>query len=496
MLKLNDLSKSFPGVQALNGVSLEVRPGEIHGLVGENGAGKSTLIKIVAGAYAPDRGEMVFDGAPVRWSSPREAKQRGVQVVYQEFVLFPQLSVAENIFVGHERRNRFGIVDHARTRLEASEVLERLGVSLDPRASVASLSVADQQMVEIARAMVHRVKLLILDEPTAVIAGREVTLLFDRLRRLRASGVSVIFISHHLEEVFAVCDRVTVLKDGELVGTHDVADVDRERLISMMVGRDLGELFPPKRATALAQQPVLRTESLSIAGRVRDVSIELRSGEIVALAGMVGAGRSELALGLFGALPISNGAIHLEGRRFTSMSPARAIKLGMGLVTEDRKSQGLAMFLDIAANITGPALTEVTRRLLVDQRQETAIARREIDRYKIACRGPHTAVATMSGGNQQKVIVARWARICRTLLILDEPTRGVDVGAKAEIYRIMRELADGGLAILMISSELTEVVGMADRVIVMREGRITGELQGVEATEQRIMHLATTEHAA
>jgi ABC-type sugar transport system ATPase subunit len=496
MLRLKSISKGFPGVQALKGVSLEVKAGEIHGLLGENGAGKSTLIKIVAGAYTPDQGEITFDGAPARWSSPREAKRHGVHVVYQEFVLFPQLSVAENIFVGHELRNRFGIVDHARMRREASQLLHRLGVSLDPRARVGTLSVADQQMVEIARAMVHRVKLLVLDEPTAVIAGQEVTLLFDRLRRLRDSGVSVIFISHRLEEVFAICDRVTVLKDGELVGTHDVAGVNRERLVSMMVGRELGELFPPKRATATAPRPVLRTERLSVAGRVRDVSIELRSGEIVALAGMVGAGRTELALCLFGALPISGGAVEVEGHRFTSMSPARAIGLGMGLVTEDRKSQGLVMQLDVAANITGPALGGITERLLIDKRREAAIARREIDRYRIACRGPQTAVATMSGGNQQKVIVSRWARICRTVLILDEPTRGVDVGAKAEIYRIMRELADAGLAILMISSELTEVVGMADRVIVMREGRVTGELQGRNATEESIMHLATTERAA
>jgi ribose transport system ATP-binding protein len=495
MLRLEGISKSFPGVQALRGVNLEVRPGEIHGLLGENGAGKSTLIKIVAGAYVPDRGDMSFDGAPVRSSSPREAKRRGVHVVYQEFVLFPQLSVAENIFIGHERRNRLGIVDHARTRSDAKQLLERLGISLDPRACVGSLSVADQQMVEIARAMVHEVKLLVLDEPTAVIAGREVALLFERLRRLRAGGVSVIFISHRLEEVFAICDRVTVLKDGELVGTHNVAEVTRERLISMMVGRELGDLFPPKRIAG-PQRAVLRTEALSVAGRVRDISIELRSGEIVALAGMVGAGRSELALGLFGALPISKGAIHVEGRRFTSMSPAKAIALGMGLVTEDRKSQGLAMLLDIAANITGPALAEVTKHLLIDRRAETAIARREIDRYRITCRGPQTPVATMSGGNQQKVIVARWARICRTVLILDEPTRGVDVGAKAEIYRIMRQLSDQGLAILMISSELTEVLGMADRVIVMREGRITGELQGKDATEENIMHLATSEWAA
>jgi formaldehyde-activating enzyme len=302
-------------VQALKGVSLEIKPGEIHGLLGENGAGKSTLIKIVAGAYTPDQGEMTFDGAPARWSSPREAKRHGVHVVYQEFVLFPQLSVAENIFVGHELRNRFGIVDHARMRREASQLLQRLGVSLDPRASVGTLSVADQQMVEIARAMVHRVKLLVLDEPTAVIAGQEVTLLFDRLRRLRDSGVSVIFISHRLEEVFAICDRVTVLKDGELVGTHDVAGVSRERLISMMVGRELSDLFPPKRAAAAAPRPVLRTENLSVAGRVRDVSIELRSGEIVALAGMVVAGRTELALGLFGALPISGGAVEVDGHR-------------------------------------------------------------------------------------------------------------------------------------------------------------------------------------
>jgi ABC-type sugar transport system ATPase subunit len=495
MLTLNAISKSFPGVRALSGVNLEVGPGEIHGLVGENGAGKSTLIKIIAGAYAPDEGEMRFADALVRWSSPREAKLHGIHVVYQEFALFPQLSVAENIFVGQERRNRFGMVDYGRTRREARQLLQKLGVSLDVGASVSSLSVADQQMVEIARAMVLNVKLLVLDEPTAVIAGREVAVLFDLLRRLRESGVSVLFISHRLEEVFTICDRVTVLKDGRLVGTHDIAYVTRERLISMMVGRDLGDLFPPRPATGPAGELVLRTEALA-GNRVRDISIELRAGEIVALAGMVGAGRSELALALFGAAPLQSGTIHVKGRRFTSMTPARAIELGMGLVTEDRKSQGLAMLLDIAANITGPALSEVARRGLIDRRLESTIATREIERYRIACRGPATKVATMSGGNQQKVIVARWARICRSVLILDEPTRGIDVGAKAEIYRIMRDLAASGVAILMISSELTEVIGMADRVIVMREGRMTGELAGVEATEQNIMHLATSEAAA
>jgi ribose transport system ATP-binding protein len=496
MLALKGISKSFPGVRALAGVNLEVRPGEIHGLLGENGAGKSTLIKIIAGALAPDEGEMIFDDAPARWPSPREAKLAGVHVVYQEFALFPQLSVAENIFLGSERRNRFGLVDHKRARREAGDLLARLGVSLDVSAVVGSLSVADQQMVEIARAMTRNVRLLILDEPTAVIAGREVALLFERLRRLREHGVSVLFISHRLDEVFALCDRVTVLKDGRLVNAHETRDVTRERLISMMVGRDLGELFPPRPKTVRARQTVLRTEQIAIGERVQDVSIELRAGEIVALAGMVGAGRSDLALGLFGALPLTSGAIDIGGERFTAMSPAQAIRLGVGLVAEDRKSQGLALLLDVAANISGPALAEVTRRGLIDREIEAAIAAREIERYRIACRGPATPVATMSGGNQQKVIVARWARICRTVLILDEPTRGIDVGAKAEIYRIMRELAATGVAILMITSEMTEVIGMADRVIVMREGRVTGELLGQEATEEGIMHLATSERAA
>jgi ABC-type sugar transport system ATPase subunit len=496
MLTLKGISKGFPGVRALSGVNLEVGPGEIHGLLGENGAGKSTLIKVIAGALAPDEGEMIFADQPARWSSPRDAKLAGVHVVYQEFALFPQLSVAENIFVGNERRNRLGLVDHSRARKEARELMQKLGVCIDPRATVASLSVADQQMIEIARAMVHNVRLLILDEPTAVIAGREVALLFERLHRLRETGVSVLFISHRLDEVFALCDRVTILKDGRLVGTRDTAGVTRERLISMMVGRNLGDLFPPHPAATRTGQPVLRTESVSVGGRVRDVSIELRAGEIVALAGMVGAGRSDLALGLFGALPISQGAVHIGGERYTSMSPARAIRLGMGLVTEDRKSQGLAMLLDVGANITAPALGEVTRYGLIDRESEAAIATREIERYRIACRGPATPVATMSGGNQQKVIIARWARICKTVLILDEPTRGVDIGARAEIYRIMRELADAGVAILMISSELAEVIGMADRVIVMREGRVTGELPGRDATEESIMHLATSERAA
>jgi ABC-type sugar transport system ATPase subunit len=493
MLTLREVSKSFPGVHALDHVSLDVRPKEIHAIVGENGAGKSTLVKVIAGALSPDSGEIVFDGAPVTWSSPGEAKRAGIHVVYQEFALFGHLSAAENIFIDDLPLRAFGIVDHRAAQRASRDLLARLGLEIDPRTPVRLLSVADQQMIEVARALVHNAKLLILDEPTAVISGRETQLLFERLRRLRDAGVSIIFISHRLEEVFDLCDRVTVLKDGKLAGTADVAKVTREGLISMMVGRNIGELFPPKRTAAPdAARVVLRAKNLSIAGRVQNVSLELRAGEITALAGMVGSGRSELALGLFGALPLAGGSLEVDDRPIARMTPAKAAGLGIGLVPEDRKGMGLALLLDVAANISAPSLGEVSRRGLVDQAIERQIAEQEISRYRIACRGPATPVISMSGGNQQKVLVARWARRCRLLLILDEPTRGVDVGAKAEIYRLMRDLAEAGIAILMISSEMMEVIGMADRVFVMREGRMTGELVGAEIEEERIMHLATT----
>ena len=491
MLKLRGIAKAFPGVQALDGVTFEVGGGEIHALVGENGAGKSTLVKILAGAQAPDAGEIEFNGHPANWSSPAEAKRQGVHVVYQEFVLFRHLSVAENIFLGQEPHTRFGAVSHRRAQAEARELMARFGVDIDPRVKVGALSVAEQQMVEIVRALVQKVRLLILDEPTAVISGREAELLFERVRRLREAGVSVIFISHRLEEVFALCDRVTVLKDGKLVATAAVGELSRSRLISMMVGRDLGGLFPPKRAESGTARTVLRTEDVSIGGHVRNASIECRAGEVTALAGMVGSGRSELALGIFGGLPIAGGAIVVNGQRLTSTSPRKSIALGIGLVPEDRKNQGLAMNLEVAANVTMPALGEVTRAGMIDADREQRIAAEAIAEYRIASRGPLTPVATMSGGNQQKVLVARWARRCKTLLILDEPTRGVDVGAKAEIYRIVRGLAESGTAVLMISSELPEIIGLADRVYVMREGAITGELAGSELNEERIMHLAT-----
>jgi ribose transport system ATP-binding protein/rhamnose transport system ATP-binding protein len=366
-------------------VSFDVKSGEIHGLVGENGAGKSTLAKILAGAEEPDLGEIEFDGRPVRWSSPGEAKRHGIHVVYQEFVLFAHLSVAENIFIGQEPRTRLGLVNHRKAEVDARQLMGRFGIDTDPRTKAGSLSVADQQMVEIARALVRKVKLLILDEPTAVISGREAELLFERARRLRDSGVSIIFISHRLEEVFTLCDRVTVLKDGKAVGSAPIAEMSRQRLISMMVGRELGGLFPPKRQGPRSAEVAMRTENLSVDSRVHEISIECRASEVTALAGMVGSGRSELALGIFGALPISGGAIVVGGRRLTATSPRKSIALGVGLVPEDRKNQGLAMLLDVAANVTMPALAEITKAGLIDRRREQLITVEEIDRYRIAC---------------------------------------------------------------------------------------------------------------
>jgi ribose transport system ATP-binding protein len=346
-------------------------------------------------------------------------------------------------------------------------------------------------MVEIAKALVHEVKLLILDEPTAVIAGKEVDLLFGRLRALKNEGVAIIYISHRLEEIFELCDRVTVFKDGLFVISKAVSEVDRERLVSYMVGRDMSELFPPKAAAGVERPIVLKATNVSVEGRVDNATIELRGGEITALAGMVGAGRTELALALFGGLPMSSGEITVEGQTHRKMSPAMAISQGIGLLTEDRKGQGLAMLMNVAANISASDLKSVSRSGWLDHGREHEIATSEIGAYRIACRGPQGSVLTMSGGNQQKVLVARWARTSRKVIIMDEPTRGVDVGAKTEIYRIMRGLADNGLAVLMISSETPEVIGLADYVVVMREGVITGELRGDQINEQRIIELAT-----
>jgi ABC-type sugar transport system ATPase subunit len=490
LIELKGITKSFPGVKSLDAVDFSARAGEVHALLGENGAGKSTLIKTIAGAYAPDAGTIRVDGAERRWSGPRDAKMAGIHVIYQELVLFPELSVAENIFIGEEPRNRLGLIDHPRLRAHAREILARLGHDLDPDLPVRTLSVADQQMVEIAKALVGKVKLLVLDEPTAVISGREAELLFERVRRLRDEGVCVIYISHRLEEIFALADRVTVLKDGRLVGTRAVAEITRDDLVAMMVGRQLADIYPPKRLPKEQRAPVLSVRSLAAAPRVRDVSFDLFPGEILGLAGLVGSGRSETAHAIFGSLGRDAGSVVLDGADLPAGRPAGSIARGLGLLTEDRKGEGLLLQLDAAANITAPTLDAFRSGPFLQREAEIAAARQEIARFRIAVPGPRAGVSHLSGGNQQKILIGRWARACRKVLILDEPTRGVDVGAKVEIYRIVHELAASGVGVLVISSELPEVIGLCERVLVMKEGAIAGTLAGADIDERAIMRLA------
>jgi ribose transport system ATP-binding protein len=492
LIELHRVTKEFPGVKSLDNVSFGVRAGEIHALVGENGAGKSTLTKVMAGVYAPDSGEIRFDGRVVQWKSAPDAKRRGIHVIHQELVLFPQSTVAENIFASAEPRTRLGLLDHARMNLDAQRLLTELGVTIDPRERVGNLSVADQQMVEIAKAMASETRVLVLDEPTAVIAGREVELLFDRVRALRERGVAIVYISHRLDEIFALCDRVTVMKDGKEVATQDVRDTSRDALVRLMVGREMKDVYPPKPVLQGNAPTLLAVTDLCVGNRVFDASLTVRAGEIVGIAGMVGSGRTELASGIFGALAARSGTIAIAGVKRTRMTPAIAIRLGLGFVTEDRKSQGLLMLLNVAQNVTATTLDRVSRFCLMRNRPERSAAQEAIAAYAIAGARPAGSVATLSGGNQQKVLISRWVRVCKRVLILDEPTRGVDVGAKAEIYRVMRQLTERGLGILMISSELQEVIGMSDRVLVMREGRINGEVTGESMTEHDIMRLATT----
>jgi ABC-type sugar transport system ATPase subunit len=488
MIELRGVSKSFPGVKALDKVDFATRKGEIQALVGENGAGKSTLIKIIAGVYKPDTGTIHYDGRDVVWHSPHATRDAGINVIYQEFNLFPELSVAENIFMGQEPRGSLGLIDQRKIQQEAAAVLRKLDVSIPPDRKVKYLSVADQQIVEIAKALAGQTKLLILDEPTAVISGHEAEVLFERLLTLKQAGVAIIYISHRLEEIFQIADRATVLKDGRLVDTVEVAQVSQKRLVSMMVGRDLEDIYPPKQPQQ--GRELLRLDNVVIGNRVKGASLSLHEGEVLGLAGLIGSGRTELAHGIFGSLPLTSGSISLDGRTYTATTPRESVEFGVGFLTEDRHREGLVLGMNIQANMTGPTLAEFVKNGLIDFKSEAEVARSEIKKYAIAARSPEVKVMNLSGGNQQKVLFSRWVRACKGVLILDEPTRGVDVGAKVEIYHLIRDLANRGVAILTISSELNEIIGMCDRVVVMRSGVISGELAGADINEEEIMHLA------
>ncbi len=488
ILEMREITKRYPGVTALDKARLAVRPGEVHCLVGENGAGKSTLMKILAGAIAKDEGQIVIDGREASYASPLEANRLGVSMIHQEFNLAPQLSVGENIYIGRAPR-RGGLIHWRRLYDDARDLLRTLGTDLDPRRLVTSLSVAQQQVVEIAKALSVHARILVMDEPSATLTEHELTGLFDLVKTLCRQGLAVIYISHRLEEVSSIGRRVTVMRDGSWIATHEVCDVSREDIIRMMVGRELKDEFP-ERIVSLGEER-LRVEGLSRKDAFHDISFSLRAGEIVGITGLVGAGRTEVARAIFGADPIDSGRILLDGAPVRIHSPRQAIAAGIGLLTEDRKGQGLVLGMSVRANILMARMRAALRGPFLMPGVERALARHYVEELQIKTPSVEQIATHLSGGTQQKVVLAKWLLTQSKALIFDEPTRGVDVGAKMEIYRLMNNVAAQGVAILMITSELPEALGMCDRIIVMREGRIMGELSRAEAEQESIMRLAT-----
>nr|WP_242680149.1 sugar ABC transporter ATP-binding protein [Nocardioides sp. IC4_145] len=493
---MRDVAKSFGAVAALRSGTLVVERGSIHALVGENGAGKSTLVKIVAGVHRRDSGTFRLHGEDVDFASTAESKGSGVAVIYQEPTLFPDLSVTENIFMGRQPRSRFGRIDRGAMHREALELFARLGVEIDPRRPALGLSIADQQIIEIAKAISLDASVLIMDEPTAALSGVEVERLFAVARSLRDEGRALVFISHRFEEVFALCDTVTVMRDGAYVSTDPIAEITVDDIVSRMVGREVADLFPKTPATI--GEPVLEVEGLERAGVFHDVSFTVRAGEIVGLAGLVGAGRSEIARAVFGVDGYDAGSVRLAGRPVKPRNPRAAIRSGMAFVPEDRRKQGLVTDGSVARNVAGVIRGGLARAGLLTSAAENRAAGPWAAKLEVKTSALDMHAATMSGGNQQKVVIAKWLATDPTLLIIDEPTRGIDVGTKAEVHRLLSELAGEGLAILMISSELPEVLGMADRVLVVCEGRITADIDRADATPENVMRAATnaTSHTA
>ncbi len=488
-LALDHAAKAFGAVQALVDGSITLFAGEAHALVGENGAGKSTLVKILAGVYQPDSGTLAIDGQPAVLSGPTAARDAGISIIYQEPTLFPDLTVAENIFMGRQPLRAGRRIDRPAMNRGAGEIFTRLGVALDPQRQARGLSVADQQIVEIAKALSSHANVLVMDEPTAALTTVEVERLFEVIRALRREGAAVLFISHRLEEVFAICERVTIMRDGRFVRTAATGDITIDEIIRSMVGRDLDMLFP--KTQLAVGEVVLQVEQLSREGVLHDISFSVRRGEIVALAGLVGAGRSEVARAIFGIDRRSAGVVTVRGQVLPNGSPLASMAAGVALVPEDRRQQGLVMDLGIDRNVALASLARLSRFGLISRTRERDLAATWANRLQLKFGRLTNAVSTLSGGNQQKVVLSKWLARDPALLIIDEPTRGIDVGTKAEVHRILDGLVADGLAVLMISSELPEVLGMADRILVMREGRIAAELSRAEASEDLVMRAAT-----
>jgi len=487
VLRMVGINKSFPGVKALNDISLTVEEGEVLALIGENGAGKSTLMKILSGVYTMDSGEIYVSGQPVHIDSPLSATSIGISIIYQELNQMPNLSIAENIFMGREKASFKFLSNKAAMEREAEGLVKQVGLHVGVSTLIGSLSIAQRQMVEVAKALSMNAKIIIMDEPTSSLTDRENEILMDIIRGLREHGVSVVFISHKLNEIFQISDRITVLRDGKNVGTVRTSESDEQQLIEMMVGRSITEIYPPPLGSK-TEETVLQVENICTS-LLKNVSFSLQKGEILGFSGLVGAGRTELMNAIFGVDRMSGGAIMVEGQKINVHCPNDAIDHGIGFVPEDRKLKGLIMGMTVRDNITLACLAMISKKNVINQKAEGGVATEYVQKLNIKTPGIEQTVQNLSGGNQQKVVVSKWLTTRPKILILDEPTRGIDVGAKKEIYTLMRQLTAQGMSIIMVSSELSEILGMSDRIIVMHDGTVKGELPGESATQQAIMQL-------
>jgi inositol transport system ATP-binding protein len=503
ILKMTSVSKQFPGVRALEGVDLEICEGEIHALLGENGAGKSTLLKILSGAQAADAGRIELFGQEVRFETPHDAQRAGIVTIYQEFTLAPDMSIAENVFIGREPGSRL-FVSWKKLAAETKAIADKIGLRRDPMTLVRDLSVAEQQLVEIIRALSMRSRVIVMDEPTSALSEAEVANLAAIIRRLRSEGISIIFVTHRLDEVFRLCDRYTVLRDGRLVGTGSVAATNVEAIIRMMVGRDVDALYgarpiPAPGPIALEVKGLTRRRTAQDPHAIEliDVSLRLHQGEILGLAGLVGAGRTETARAIFGADRFDEGAISVAGQPVSFASPLDAMRCGIGLVPEDRKKQALFLRLAIRTNITIAAHDQISAfRFFIDERKENKLVNDYRRLLSIRMASADQAAGNLSGGNQQKVVLARWLALRPKILIVDEPTRGIDIGSKVEVHNLLVEMAKSGIAVLVISSELPEILSLSDRIVTMREGRVTGEIKRTDATQENLMAMMTLHEAS
>ena len=512
LLGIENVSKEFPGVKALDGVSMDVRKGEVHALVGENGAGKSTLIKILAGVYRKDSGRILFEGKAVDFHTSTDSLRLGIKVVFQELALVPYMSVAENVFLESFPLKKNKTIDWSRMNDRTAEILLSIGLPINPKNRVASLTVSQQQMIEIARALSHEAKIVVMDEPTSALSPKEIEFLFEVIRKLKRIGIGIIYVTHKLEEVFEISDRVTVLRDGRHISTKNIEETNTDEVVRGMVGRSIKTLFPRTHAAAgaggpqaglpsssghaaarppVAQPPVvLRVEALSTEKKLKNVSLEVHAGEVMGVFGLLGAGRTELAKAIFGLDPVASGKVFIDGRELKAGSTSHSTKSGLGFLTENRKEEGLVLQMSVTQNITLPSVRELASFGLIRRKLEDQRSGEFVDRFSIKTPSLRQKVMFLSGGNQQKVLIARWLMKKLKVIILDEPTRGIDVGAKAEIHRLIDELAKGGLAVLVMTSEMPELLGVSDRVLVMSKGRITGEFGREEATQEKILAAA------